>query len=51
MEGVETVFHCATPNPLRGDKKTFQTVNVEGTRHIIDCCLYKKVKVSPVKDS
>ena len=32
------VFHVASPNPLANDPKLFHSVNVNGTRHVIDAC-------------
>lgn len=45
LEGVDVVFHCATPSPLGGNRQVFVEVNVEGTKTVIAACKAAGVKV------
>lgn len=38
LEGVEIVFHCASPSPLSNNRSLFYKVNVDGTKLLIDLC-------------
>ncbi|XP_050417782.2 sterol-4-alpha-carboxylate 3-dehydrogenase, decarboxylating isoform X2 [Patella vulgata] len=38
LEGVDIVFHCATPSPLSNNKALFYKVNFEGTKTIVAAC-------------
>eukprot|EP00042_Codosiga_hollandica_P046688 m.494031 g.494031 ORF g.494031 m.494031 type:complete len:315 (+) comp57287_c0_seq1:57-1001(+) len=35
LEGVEIVFHCASPSPASNNKQLFYAVNVNGTRDLL----------------
>lgn len=37
-EGMDTVFHVAALPGIWGKRKTFQEINVDGTRHVIEAC-------------
>ncbi|XP_003461426.2 sterol-4-alpha-carboxylate 3-dehydrogenase, decarboxylating [Cavia porcellus] len=38
LEGVSTVFHCASPSPSSNNKELFYKVNLSGTRNVIETC-------------
>ncbi|XP_049623470.1 sterol-4-alpha-carboxylate 3-dehydrogenase, decarboxylating [Suncus etruscus] len=38
LQGVSTVFHCASPPPSSNNKELFYRVNYLGTKNIIDTC-------------
>ncbi|KAK4752403.1 hypothetical protein SAY87_021201 [Trapa incisa] len=44
LEGVEAVFHMAAPNSSINNYKLHYSVNVEGTKNVIDACIELKVK-------
>ncbi|XP_019417426.1 PREDICTED: 3beta-hydroxysteroid-dehydrogenase/decarboxylase-like [Lupinus angustifolius] len=43
-EGAEVVFHMAAPNSSINSLQLHQSVNVQGTKNVIDACLELKVK-------
>ncbi|KAE9609293.1 hypothetical protein Lal_00020596 [Lupinus albus] len=43
-EGAEVVFHMAAPNSSINSFQLHQSVNVQGTKNVIDACLELKVK-------
>ncbi|XP_047092917.1 3beta-hydroxysteroid-dehydrogenase/decarboxylase-like [Lolium rigidum] len=43
LEGVDTVFHTAAPDPNNNDFQLHYKVNVEGTRNVIQACHTCKV--------
>ncbi|KAK7352607.1 hypothetical protein VNO80_18031 [Phaseolus coccineus] len=44
LEGVEVVFHMAAPNSSINNYKLHYSVNVQGTKNVIDACVEQKVK-------
>ena len=38
VEGADVVFHVAAKTGIVGDFREFWTVNVEGTRHVVEAC-------------
>lgn len=44
FEGVEAVFHMAAPNSSINNYQLHHSVNVEGTKNVIDACVELKVK-------
>ncbi|XP_073455202.1 sterol-4-alpha-carboxylate 3-dehydrogenase, decarboxylating [Aquarana catesbeiana] len=38
LQGVNTVFHCASPAPSSDNKELFYRVNYTGTRTVIEAC-------------
>ncbi|KAJ4708929.1 Reticulon-like protein [Melia azedarach] len=44
LEGAEVVYHMAAPNSSINNYKLHHSVNVEGTKNVIDACLELKVK-------
>ncbi|KAI3837168.1 hypothetical protein MKW92_011818 [Papaver armeniacum] len=44
LEGAEVVFHMAAPDSSINNHKLHYSVNVEGTKNIIDACVGCKVK-------
>nr|XP_023903812.1 3beta-hydroxysteroid-dehydrogenase/decarboxylase-like isoform X2 [Quercus suber]POF20254.1 isoform 2 of 3beta-hydroxysteroid-dehydrogenase/decarboxylase isoform 1 [Quercus suber] len=44
LEGAEVVFHMAAPNSSMNDYQLHYSVNVEGTKNVIDACIELKVK-------
>nr|POF12334.1 isoform 2 of 3beta-hydroxysteroid-dehydrogenase/decarboxylase isoform 1 [Quercus suber] len=44
LKGVEVVFHMAAPNSSMNDYHLHYSVNVEGTKNVIDACIELKVK-------
>lgn len=38
VEGVSTVFHCASPSPSSNNKELFYRVNYIGTKSVIETC-------------
>ncbi|KAI3876708.1 hypothetical protein MKX03_019191 [Papaver bracteatum] len=44
LEGAEVVFHMAAPDSSINNHKLHYSVNVEGTKNIIDACVECKVK-------
>ncbi|KAI3967082.1 hypothetical protein MKW92_050250, partial [Papaver armeniacum] len=44
LEGAEVVFHMAAPDSSINNHKLHYSVNVEGTKNIIDACFGCKVK-------
>ncbi|XP_033616409.1 LOW QUALITY PROTEIN: sterol-4-alpha-carboxylate 3-dehydrogenase, decarboxylating [Fukomys damarensis] len=45
LEGVSTVFHCASPSASSNNKELFYRVNFFGTKNVIETC--KKAGVQP----
>ncbi|XP_059450393.1 3beta-hydroxysteroid-dehydrogenase/decarboxylase [Corylus avellana] len=43
-EGAEAVFHMAAPNSSINNYQLHRSVNVEGTKNVIDACIEVKVK-------
>ncbi|KAI4337207.1 hypothetical protein L6164_015652 [Bauhinia variegata] len=43
-EGAEVVFHMAAPNSSINSYQLHHSVNVEGTKNVIDACIEQKVK-------
>lgn len=43
-EGVDVVFHNVAQVPLAKDKRQFWTVNRDGTRNMLDACVWHRVK-------
>ncbi|XP_071951073.1 sterol-4-alpha-carboxylate 3-dehydrogenase, decarboxylating-like isoform X2 [Antedon mediterranea] len=44
LEGVDLVFHCASPSSACQNKELFYKVNVEGTRNVVKSCKTASVK-------
>jgi sterol-4alpha-carboxylate 3-dehydrogenase (decarboxylating) len=44
FEGIDVVFHCATPSPLSHNRELFHKVNYEGTLNIIELCKSQKIQ-------
>ncbi|ESR66187.1 hypothetical protein CICLE_v10007884mg [Citrus x clementina] len=44
LQGAEVVFHMAAPNSSINNHKLHHSVNVEGTKNVIDACAELKVK-------
>ncbi|XP_030926225.1 3beta-hydroxysteroid-dehydrogenase/decarboxylase-like [Quercus lobata] len=44
LEGAEVVFHMAAPNSSINNYQLHYSVNVEGTKNVIDACIEHKVK-------
>ncbi|XP_027354534.1 3beta-hydroxysteroid-dehydrogenase/decarboxylase isoform X2 [Abrus precatorius] len=44
LEGVEVVFHMAAPNSSINNYQLHYSVNVEGTKNVIDACVEMNVK-------
>ncbi|OMO67041.1 3-beta hydroxysteroid dehydrogenase/isomerase [Corchorus capsularis] len=44
LEGAEVVFHMAAPNSSINNYQLHHSVNVQGTKNIIDACVELKVK-------
>ncbi|VAH91386.1 unnamed protein product [Triticum turgidum subsp. durum] len=44
FEGAEVVFHMAAPDSSINNFHLHYSVNVEGTKNVIDACIYCKVK-------
>ncbi|CAJ1973603.1 unnamed protein product [Sphenostylis stenocarpa] len=44
LEGVEVVFHMAAPNSSINNYQLHYSVNVQGTKNVIDACVEQKVK-------
>lgn len=44
LEGVEVVFHMAAPNSSINNYQLHRSVNVQGTKNVIDACVELKVK-------
>ncbi|KAI3964708.1 hypothetical protein MKW92_023184 [Papaver armeniacum] len=44
LEGAEVVFHMAAPDSSINNHKLHYSVNVEGTKNVIDACVECKVK-------
>lgn len=44
FDGVEVVFHMAAPNSSINNYQLHHSVNVEGTKNVIDACVELKVK-------
>ena len=47
LDGVDVVFHCATASPAAAsaaDKRLMTSVNVDGTRHVLDAAAAAGVK-------
>ncbi|KAM0929906.1 hypothetical protein ACQ4PT_001275 [Festuca glaucescens] len=44
LEGVDTVFHTAAPDPTNNDFQLHYKINVEGTKNVIQACHTCKVK-------
>jgi len=42
---IDAVIHCAASVKQFGKYEDFEKINVKGTQHIIDLCLYNKAKV------
>jgi len=42
VKGCETVFHCVAQVPLAKDKKLFESVNIDGTRNLLDAAIANK---------
>lgn len=45
VEGVSTVFHCASPSPSSNNKELFYRVNYIGTKSVIETCKQAGVQV------
>lgn len=45
LEGVDTVFHTAAPDPTNNNFQLHYKVNVEGTKNVIEACKKCKVKM------
>ena len=45
LEGVDTVYHCASPPPSSDNKQLFMRVNVTGTKTLVEACQDAGVKV------
>ncbi|XP_076418769.1 sterol-4-alpha-carboxylate 3-dehydrogenase, decarboxylating isoform X3 [Peromyscus maniculatus bairdii] len=45
LEGVSTVFHCASPSPSSDNKELFYRVNFIGTKNVIETCKEAGVQV------
>ncbi|XP_062006002.1 3beta-hydroxysteroid-dehydrogenase/decarboxylase-like [Rosa rugosa] len=44
FQGAEVVFHMAAPNSSISNYQLHHSVNVEGTKNVIDACVEQKVK-------
>ncbi|BAT79761.1 hypothetical protein LR48_Vigan04g037100 [Vigna angularis] len=44
LEGVEVVFHMAAPNSSINNYQLHYSVNVQGTKNVIDACVEQRVK-------
>lgn len=44
LQGAEVVFHMAAPNSSINNYQLHHSVNVEGTKNVIDACIELKVK-------
>ncbi|XP_024022688.1 3beta-hydroxysteroid-dehydrogenase/decarboxylase [Morus notabilis] len=44
-EGAEVVFHMAAPNSSINNYQLHHSVNVDGTKNVIDACIEQKVKI------
>ncbi|XP_021276851.1 3beta-hydroxysteroid-dehydrogenase/decarboxylase [Herrania umbratica] len=44
LEGVEVVFHMAAPNSSINNYQLHHSVNVQGTKNVIEACIELKVK-------
>lgn len=44
VKGHEYVVHAAAALPIQVTKKTINTVNIDGTRNVLESCLARKVK-------
>ncbi|PON66550.1 Hopanoid-associated sugar epimerase [Parasponia andersonii] len=44
LQGVEVVFHMAAPNSSINNYQLHRSVNVDGTKNVIDACVEQKVK-------
>ena len=47
LRDVSTVFHCASPAPGSDNRALFETVNIQGTRTVIQACAEAGVQVRP----
>jgi len=45
LDGVDVVFHCASPPPASNNKELFMRVNVQGTETVVAACQEAGVKV------
>ncbi len=46
LDGVDVVFHCASPPPASNNKELFMKVNVKGTETVVAACQEAGVKVN-----
>jgi len=37
-QGIQRVFHLASPNPLKLDRFLFKKINIDGTRTVVEAC-------------
>ena len=44
FQDMDTIFHVAAKPGIWGDFETYYSVNVKGTRNVLDACLANKVK-------
>jgi sterol-4alpha-carboxylate 3-dehydrogenase (decarboxylating) len=49
LQGVDAVFHVASPPPSSDNRDLFYRVNYEGTKIIIEACKEAGVKVRGAK--